>query len=203
MTFRKKLQMKVTLSSATGALFLICIVACTKNSHQSPANLTGKWEFTGYTGTLSSDVAFQRKDTTVEQIEYQTSVSTATGGYLTFTGNSISSDSIFVNPQYKEKITIYQNSVLLSDTTYIFSNPVNTSNVTSEFEIFGSDSMYLDGPGIPLTAGPAPIGSAVGVVFSISGDTMTITSHTYSLDSTSSTSFGRSYQSYALTFVRQ
>jgi hypothetical protein len=203
LTFREKHQMKVTKCSTIAGLFLTCIVACKKSDNPSPANFAGKWELTGYQGTLSSDFAFKRNDTTVEQTEYQTSVSTVSGGYLSFTGNSTSSDSLFVNPQYTEKVAIYQNGVLVSDTTYIFLWPQNTLNVTSEFEIIGSDSIYFNGPGIPLTRGAAAVGSAEGAIFSISGNTMTITSHIYSLDSTSSTSFGRSYQSYVMTLVRQ
>jgi hypothetical protein len=194
---------KITKYSTIVGLFFTCVVACTKNDNPSPATLAGKWELTGYQGTLSSDVAFQRNDTTVEQTEYQTSVSTASGGFLSFTGNSTSSDSLFVNPQYTEKVAIYQNGVLVSDTTYIFTWPQNTRNASSEFGIIGSDSIYFNGPGIPLTRGAAVVGSAEGAIFSISGNTMTITSHIYSLDSTSSTSFGRSYQSYVMTLVRQ
>ncbi len=195
--------MKVTKCSTIVALFFACIVACTKSDNPNPASFAGKWELTGYQGTLSSDVAYQRNDTTIEQIEYQTSISTASGGYVSFKGNSTSSDSLFVNPQYTQKETINQNGVMVSDTTIIYTWPQNTANVTSEFVIIGSDSIYFNGPGIPLTGGPAPSGSAGGAIFSISGNKMTITSHLYQSASTSSTSFGRSYQSYVMTFVKQ
>jgi hypothetical protein len=204
LTFRKKHQVKVTTCSTVVALFFTCIVACTKSDNPSYAGFAGKWELTGYQGTLSSDVAYQRNDTTIEQIEYQTSVSTASGGYVSFTGNSFSSDSLFVNPQYTQKLTIYQNSVMVSDTTIIYTWPQNTLNVTSEFEIIGSDSINFNYRGIPLTGGPAPSGgSPGGAIFSFSGNTMTITSHIYQSASTSSTSFGRDYQSYIMTFVKK
>jgi hypothetical protein len=194
---------KVTICSTVVALFFTCIVACTKSDNPSPASFADKWELTSYQGTFSSDVAYQRNDTTIEQTEYQTSVSTVSGGYISFTGNSFNSDSLFVNPQYTQKETIYQNSVMISDTTYIYTRPQNTLNVSSEFEIIGSDSIYFPGQGIPLTGGPAPSGGAGGAIFSFSGNTMTITSHIYQSASTSSTSFGRNYQSYVMTFVKK
>jgi hypothetical protein len=195
--------MKVITYSAIVALLFTSIAACTKSDQTTSASFAGKWQLTGYHGTLTSDVVYQRNDTTIEQTEDQTSSSTATGGYITFSGNSTSSDSIFANAQFTQKDMIYQNSVIISDTTRIYPNSQNTIDVSSEFDIIGSDSIHFNGPGIPLTHGLEAVGGTQGAVFSISGKTMTLTTHIYNLDSTSSTSFGRSYQSYVITLVRQ
>jgi hypothetical protein len=195
--------MKVTTCNTIVALFFICLVACSKNDSISPTSFAGKWKVTGYQGTIVSDFAFIRNDTTVEQTEYQTSVSTAIGGYESFTGNSTSSDSIFVNAQFTQKLTISQNGVILSDTTTKFPASQNTFDVSSDFEIIGSDSIHFDGPGIPLTNGLVAIGGAQGAVFSISGKTMTITTHTYASEASSPFIFDHDYQSFVITLVRQ
>jgi hypothetical protein len=195
--------MKIAPCSTIIALSFTCLAACTKTDHISAPSLEGKWKLTGYHGTMTSDVVYQRNDTTIEQTEELSSVSTEAGGYNSFTGNSSSSDSIFVNAGITQKVTIYQNGVMVSDTTSKYPVSQRCLDVFSEFEIIGSDSIHCNGPGIPLTAGLVNVGGVQGAVFSISGDTMTITTHIYTLDSTSSTSFGRNYMSNVITLVRQ
>lgn len=203
MTFRKKRQMKVTKCSTIVALLFTCIVACTKSNNPSPASFAGTWKITGYQGTIVSDFAFVRNDTTIEQTENQTSFSTTIGGYLSFTGNSTSSDSIFVNAQFTQKDTVYQNGLIVSGTSSIYPSFQNTANVSNDFEIIGSDSIHFDGPGIPLTHGLVGIGGAQGAVFSISGKTMTITTHIYTSEASPPFTFDHDYQSYVITLVKQ
>jgi hypothetical protein len=185
----KKLQVKITSLSGFLTLTFTILTACNKNNNANPAILKGTWKLLSTSGRLYNVFTFVKSgtDTTVKQTETLTYHSTSTSGYITFSDTATYSDSIYVQAAFTQNIAVYINDVLNQDTTKTFEMSQNTVNIQSNFEIIGQDSIHISGPGIPLTNGLKPIGGATGMKFNISGNILTLTSATYTNDSSSTT----------------
>jgi hypothetical protein len=198
----KKLQVKITRLSGLLALAFTVLTACNKNNNANPAILKGTWKLISTSGRLDNVFTFVKNgtDTTVKQTETQTYHSTSTSGYLTFSDSITYSDSIYVQAAFTKNTTVYINGVLNQDTTRTDELIQNTVNVQSYFEMIGHDSIHISGPGIPLTNGLKPVGGATGMKFNITGNTLTLTSTTYTNDSSATTaSYGSQISVVTLT----
>lgn len=184
------------------ALVFISLTACTKSNHPDPAVFAGSWKLISSTGSFNNDIVFKRNDTTVRQTEVQTYNSTSASGIQTFSSNSTSSDGLAVHALITQSTQQFYNGVLNQDTTTNYPYDQTTVNVQSNFELIGSDSIHFEGPGIPLIAGLSPIGGGNGALFSIVGNTLTFTTHIYTVDSSEAT-VQHHYQTTVTTFMRQ
>jgi hypothetical protein len=197
----KKLYLKITTRGVILAAVFMSFIACTKNNNANPAILAGTWKLTSSTGSLYNIILFERNDTTIKLTETQTYNSTSAAGFVTFSGNSTSSDSLFVHAVITQNNAEYFNGVLNRDTTTTYGYDQGTINVQSSFEMIGQDSIHFEGLGIPLTAG-LQLGGAEGAKFIISGNTLTLNTHIFSIDS-SATSVQHRYQTIVTALTRQ
>jgi hypothetical protein len=94
----KKIQLYTGIRRILLSLVFVVFIACSKNNNNAdPAILAGTWKLTSSSGSLDNILSFKRNDTTVKLTESQTYHSTLVAGFETFTGNSTSSDSLFVH----------------------------------------------------------------------------------------------------------
>ena len=199
----KKIQLYTGNRRILLSLVFVGFIACSKNNNNAdPAILAGTWKLTSSSGSLDNILSFKRNDTTVKLTESQTYNSTLAAGFETFTGNSTSSDSLFVHAVIAQNNKEYFNDILNSDTTTTSSLDQVTLNVTSSFEMIGRDSIHFDGLGIPLTAGLIYIGGTDGAKYTISGNTLTLTTYVYINDS-SADAVQHGYQKMVNIFTRQ
>lgn len=184
-------------------LVFIGFIACSKdNNNASPVILAGNWKLTSSSGSLSSIFRFVRNDTTITSTKSQTWYSTLATGFETFSGNSTSSDSLFVHAVITQNTKVYLNDILNQDTTIVSGLDQPTLDVQSNFEMIGRDSIHFEGLGIPLTAGLIYIGGTEGVKYNISGNTLTLTTYINNNDS-SAASVSHATQTIVNTFTRK
>lgn len=185
------------------ALVLISFIACTKNNnHANPGVLTGTWKLTSTTGTLVNLYTFERNDTLVKGTENQSYYSTSAAGTVTFSGDTVIPMDFFVHAMVTQSTAQYFNGVLNQDTTRTYGYDQNGINANSNFELIGRDSLHFDGPGIPLTGGLSPFGTA-GAKYTISGDTLTLNTQVYQNDSTSPSNLDHGVRTMVTVLTRQ
>lgn len=199
----KKIQLYTGTRKIHLPLVFIGFISCIKNNNNAdPTILAGTWKLTSSSGSLDNIIRFERNDTTVKLTESQAYNSTLAAGSETFSGNSTSSDSLFVHAVITQNNKEYFNDILNQDTTITSGLDQVTLNVQSSFEMIGRDSIHFEGPGIPLTAGLIFIGGTDGAKYSISGNTLTLTTYLYFNDS-SAAAVQHGYRTMVNSFTRQ
>ncbi len=153
--------MKITSTLTTMLFAILFLFSCKKESNQSTSSgLVGNWKFISSAGTTTASSAFTLAGTAikVETILNYTS-SNPKGVYkisqTTFSGEAVGYD-------YQGNLTVkqYEDNILQSEDT----NPVNTtippSNISSQYKLIGTDSIYFEGnaPGTQNGASGTPGG---------------------------------------------
>ena len=183
----KDLYLKLTIRSVILAAVLIGFIACSKNNPASQPDLSGTWKLSNLKGGFDDTGTYVRNDTVIKQIQNQTYSSTLTAGSVTFSGNTTSSDSLFVHVIMTQHFKQYFNDVLNQDTTITSGHDQPTMNVQSTFTMVGSDSLYFVPLEIPLTRGLNPSGTDAAS-FTLSGNTLTLYVDKYTIQNSPSTS---------------
>jgi hypothetical protein len=171
------------------AVFAICMAgACKKsNSSSSPANpLTGTtWNFVD----LTSNASLTATETGVAQLVDMTDFTTIdNSGTITFTADSMAGNGIgyTIDTSYTTITTI---GTAPADTvTTALTTTVSPTSSTTSYQLIGTDSIYF-GSGTPFAVSVYP-GDTIkieGVHFTISGNTLTLTS---SIDQAGTVSYG-------------
>lgn len=199
----KKSHLNIRICKGLVALVFISFFACTKNNNTSQALLQGTWNLTGTTESMESLSMFVRTDTVVKQTETQSYYSTLASGSETFSGNKATSDSFFVHAVITQDNAEYYNNILYQDTTTTYGVDQPTLYSFSDFEVIGQDSLHFEGPGVQFTAGLAELAGTQGAKFTISGNTLTLTTHEDYDDSASVSTVNHQHITFVTTFTKQ
>lgn len=168
---------------------LASLISCKKES-VNPAILSGNWSFTRLSGSTNSVETSQEAGGIAGKVvtdnEY---TSTQCSGTVNFDGNTMKYDSVEYMAVGSQKIMSYQNNVPNFPSSYEISQLyplLSAKTLTSSFVTVGADSIhFLNNSGLPGSGGLNNPPSN-GAKFSISGDTLTLTSTFYNVASMSS-----------------
>jgi hypothetical protein len=165
----------------------LVVSSCHKSNMTAPGNpaqLIGNYKLiylSANVQAINQESAAGQSEKTITYNNYKT---INNGGTITFTKDSMEWKGLTYSAEYTAIGYVYLNGVLSDSISFPVSETVAPVNATTKYNVFGQDSIHVQG-GYPTSGlgGSGSGGSAIappsGGLYSFKGDTLFITSHVF------------------------
>jgi hypothetical protein len=166
------------------ATSVVILASCHKTNNATPGNsaqLVGNYKLLYLSANIQAINQESAAGQTQKTIAYNNYTTTNNGGTITFTKDSMAWKGLTYTADYTVYGYVYVNGTLTDSITFPFYESLAPVNATTKYEVFGQDSIHVQG-GYPTSSlgatgsGSSAIAPPSGGRFSFKGDTLFITS---------------------------